>query len=118
MEQIVEPGQTEAIAWAIRGILEKLADGITPLVDLTGKIVASVADDGLDVLTAYGAKQWPAHLAEPRAIDVGAALNRHRGLRLAVEPARPEQPEESEQPGELAPPPEQPENPAEPAHSE
>ena len=118
VEQIVEPGQTEAIAWAIRGILEKLADGITPLVDLTGKIVASVADDGLDVLTAYGAKQWPAHLAEPRAIDVGAALNRHRGLRLAVEPARPEQPEESEQPGELAPPPEQPENPAEPAHSE
>ncbi len=88
VEQIVETGQTEAIAWAVRGILEKMANGTSSLAELTEQISALVATEGLDCLTRFGARQWPAHLAEPRAIDLGAALNRYRGLNLADQTAK------------------------------
>lgn len=82
VEQIVESGQTEAIAWGLRGILEKLSDGEASVADLTAQVAELVDGEGLDALTKFGARQWPAHLAEPRAIDLGAALNRIRGLRI------------------------------------
>ena len=84
IEQIVEPGQTEAIAWGLRGILEKLADGEASIADLTARVAELISADGLDALTQFGARQWPAHVAEPRAIDLGAALNRFRNLQLAI----------------------------------
>lgn len=82
IEQIVESGQTEAIAWGLRGILEKLSDGEASVAELTAQVAELVGSEGLDALTKFGARQWPAHLAEPRAIDLGAALNRFRGLRI------------------------------------
>ncbi|MFT0846558.1 ABC-ATPase domain-containing protein [Actinomycetaceae bacterium L2_0104] len=87
VEQIVETGQTEAIAWAVRGVLEKLADGAGSLEELTARIREMVDTEGLDSLVRFGAREWPAHLAEPRAIDIGAALNRYRGLRVAEDVA-------------------------------
>lgn len=83
IEQIVEVGQVEAIAWGIRGVLEHVADGDeASLAALTAKIGKLLHSDGLDALTTFGARQWPAHLTMPRPIDLGAALNRYRGLRL------------------------------------
>ncbi|MGO1591067.1 MAG: ABC-ATPase domain-containing protein [Ancrocorticia sp.] len=83
IEQIVEGGQAEAIAWAIRGILEHTADGDASIASLTAQIGELLEGQGLGALTAYGARQWPANLTMPRPIDVGAALNRYRGLNLA-----------------------------------
>ena len=83
LEQIVEVGQNEAIAWALRAILERFAnDDDASLATLASKIGGRLESEGLDELTKYGARQWPAHVSMPRPIDVGAALNRYRGLNL------------------------------------
>ncbi|PWF27541.1 ABC-ATPase domain-containing protein [Ancrocorticia populi] len=83
LEQIVEVGQNEAIAWALRGMLERFAnDDDASLATLASKIGSRLESEGLDELTKYGARQWPAHVSMPRPIDVGAALNRYRGLNL------------------------------------
>lgn len=82
VEQIVDPGQTEAIAWALRGLLEELADAHTPLPDLLDRLERSLNSEGLDALTKFGARPRPAFLVRPRRLDIGAALNRYRGLTL------------------------------------
>ena len=88
VEQIVESGQTEAIAWGLRGILEKLSDGEASVATLTAQVAELIGTEGLDALTKFGARQWPAHVAEPRAIDLGAALNRFRALRIFEDTAK------------------------------
>ena len=83
VEQIVDPGQTEAIAWAVRGIVEHLADGRASLPDLLRRLERAFASEGLDACVKFGARPRPAFLARPRLIDIGAAVNRYRALRLA-----------------------------------
>lgn len=85
LAQIVEQGQTEAIGFAIRGVVEKLADAQTPLPDLLDKLEAEINANGLDALCTYGAREFPPFLVRPRRIDIGAALNRFRGLSIKGE---------------------------------
>lgn len=82
LEQIVDPGQTEAIAWAVRGVLEKMADGKTSLAQLMADLDERLDADGFDVFTRFGARRFPAFMARPRTVDVAAAINRHRGLEI------------------------------------
>ncbi|MDO4260302.1 MAG: ABC-ATPase domain-containing protein [Actinomycetaceae bacterium] len=82
VEQIVDPGQTEAIAWAIRGILEHLADAHTPLPDLLDRMERLFQSEGLDAAVRFGSRPEPAFLVRPRRVDIGAAINRYRGLTL------------------------------------
>lgn len=82
VEQIVEAGQTEAIAWALRGVLEEYADGRMSLPLLLDKLERAFQSEGLDACVKFGARQWPPFLARPRRVDIGAALNRCRHLRL------------------------------------
>ena len=82
VEQIVDQGQTEAIAWAVRGVLEKLADGNRPLADLLEELQQQLDQSGLDALTKFGARRYPAFLARPRMVDVAAAVNRYRPLQI------------------------------------
>ncbi|WP_099332964.1 ABC-ATPase domain-containing protein [Actinomyces minihominis] len=82
VEQIVDAGQTEAIGWAVRGILERLADGEKPLPELLGELDRLVDSSGLDALTRFGARRFPPFLARPRMVDVAAALNRYRDLSI------------------------------------
>lgn len=82
VEQIVDPGQTEAIAWAVRGVLEELADGQTPLRDLLNELQARLDAHGFEVFTHFGARRYPAFMARPRMVDVAAAINRRRNLQI------------------------------------
>ncbi|WP_277062980.1 ABC-ATPase domain-containing protein [Schaalia cardiffensis] len=82
LEQIVDPGQTEAIAWAMRTILEELANSQVALPDLLKRFQRRLDSEGLDTVTKAGARAYPAFLARPRMVDIGAALNRYRGLRI------------------------------------
>ena len=84
VEQIVDQGQTEAIAWAVRGVVERLADGNRPLVDLLEELDGQIDEFGLDALTKFGARRYPAFLARPRMVDVAAAVNRYRPLRISA----------------------------------
>lgn len=81
VEAILDPGQAEAIAWCVRGVLEEMA-GKQDLVDLMAKLGRRLASEGLDAVCKFGARPYPAFLARPRLIDVGAAINRYRGLIL------------------------------------
>ncbi len=82
VEQIVEPGQAEAIAWCMRGILHELADGEKTLYELTELVEHLIEDKGLDQLVKFGARKHPAFLARPRAVDIAAAVNRYRALEI------------------------------------
>ncbi|MDC4232591.1 ABC-ATPase domain-containing protein [Actinomyces sp. B33] len=82
VEQIVDPGQTEAIAWMMRGVLEHFATAQTPLPELIARLERQVNSEGLDAVVKFGGREYPAHLVRPRMIDVGAAINRYRALRL------------------------------------
>lgn len=81
VEAVLDPGQAEAIAWCVRGVLEEMA-GKQDLVDLMAKLGRRLASEGLDAVCRFGARPYPAFLARPRLIDVGAAINRYRGLIL------------------------------------
>lgn len=83
LEQIVDPGQTEAIAWAMRAILEEFANVGATLPELLARFERRLDSEGLDCATKAGAREHPAFLARPRTVDIGAAINRYRGLRLA-----------------------------------
>jgi len=78
---VVDPGQAEAIAWCVRGVLEEMA-GKQSMPDLMAKLGRRLASEGLDAVCKFGARPYPAFLARPRLIDVGAAINRYRGLAL------------------------------------
>lgn len=82
VEQIVESGQTEAIAWAVRAVTGKLADGQKTLEELTGQVEALLQANGLDCLTKFGARTHPAFLVRPRSVDIAAAVNRYRKLQI------------------------------------
>ena len=78
---VVDPGQAEAIAWCVRGVLEEMAVKQS-MPDLMAKLGRRLASEGLDAVCKFGARSYPAFLARPRLIDVGAAINRYRGLAL------------------------------------
>lgn len=80
IEQIVDPGQTEMIAWLVRGLLEQAAGASA--VELLKRLERTMNSEGLDAVVKFGAREFPAFLVRPRLVDVGAALNRYRGLRL------------------------------------
>ena len=78
---IVDPGQAEAIAWALRALLEQRFDGTSTLRTCLSDLEALLDDEGLDALQDVGAR--PAFLVRPRMVDVAAAVNRYRRLELA-----------------------------------
>ena len=78
---IVDPGQAEAIAWALRALLEQRFDGESTLRTCLTDLEALLDDEGLDALQDVGAH--PAFLVRPRMVDVAAAVNRYRRLELA-----------------------------------
>ncbi|WP_022868940.1 P-loop domain-containing protein [Schaalia vaccimaxillae] len=83
VEQIVDAGQTEAIAWMMRGVLEQFANAEVELSELLARLERRVNSEGLDATVKFGAREYPAHLARPRLVDVGAAINRYRALQVA-----------------------------------
>ena len=93
VSQLVDAAQTQAIAHALDRLAELLdqpgPDG-APL-SLEQAITAlceRIEAEGLDVLSPH--RGHPGHLARPRPLELHAAVNRYRGLRLESGPAVPE----------------------------
>ena len=78
---VTDPGQAEAIAYALRALLEQRFDGISPLRECLDDLEALLDEEGLDALTDE--RERPAFLVRPRMVDVGAAVSRYRKLELA-----------------------------------
>ena len=81
---VTDPGQAEAIAYALRALLEQRFDGVSPLRECLDDLEALLDDEGLDALTDE--RERPAFLVRPRMVDVGAAVSRYRRLELAGRP--------------------------------
>jgi predicted ABC-class ATPase len=79
LEQLAEPGQTEAMARVIGGWVG--ADQVHEMRDLLREALASVAEKGLDSLGGYSGH--PGEMSLPRTHEVAAAINRVRPLRAA-----------------------------------
>lgn len=84
VEQIVDGGQTEAIAWAIRALTDgeraTAFDGETTLAQALEALDAIIEQHGLDGL---GGPEKSAFMVRPRMVDLAAALNRYRSIRIA-----------------------------------
>ena len=78
---VTDPGQAEAIAYALRALLEQRFDGVSPLRECLDDLEALLDDEGLDALADE--RERPAFLVRPRMVDVGAAVSRYRRLELA-----------------------------------
>ncbi|MBW3664373.1 MAG: ABC-ATPase domain-containing protein [Actinobacteria bacterium] len=78
-DQLTEPAQTATVAAAIERLADAL-DGSTTVVDAVGELFAEVSSDGLDALDEHRRGR----LAEVRALDIAAALNRLRTLGLTA----------------------------------
>ena len=81
---VTDPGQAEAISYALRALLEQRFDGVSPLRECLDDLEALLDDEGLDALTDE--RERPAFLVRPRMVDVGAAVSRYRKLELAGRP--------------------------------
>lgn len=79
---VVDPGQAEALARALRALLEQRFDGESPLAECLEDLEDLLDDEGLDAL-AEGPQDRPAFLVRPRMVDVAAAVSRYRSLDLA-----------------------------------
>lgn len=80
VEQVVDPGQVEAIAWLVRGVIEELANARVPMREVLATLDRRLNSETLDTVVKFGAREYPAQLTRPRMVDVAAALNRFRGL--------------------------------------
>lgn len=79
VSQLVDPAQTQAIAWALDRIAA-LADDRISIEGLTRAVQDRVDAEGLDWLSPFSGH--PGHLARPRQYELYAALSRLRGLGL------------------------------------
>lgn len=82
VEQIIDPGQLEAVAWMVRGILEEMANGRVSMKELLSTLERRLNSETLDTVVKFGAHVYPAYLSRPRMVDVGAAVNRYRALHI------------------------------------
>ncbi|MDO5033769.1 MAG: ABC-ATPase domain-containing protein [Actinomycetaceae bacterium] len=84
VEQIVDGGQTEAIAWAIRALTDGERatgfDGVLTMRAALERLEDVVEQHGLDGL---GGPAKSAFMVRPRMVDIAAALNRYRSLRVS-----------------------------------
>ncbi len=76
LEQLVEIGQTRALAAALR-YLSRYVDGKRTIGEIVNKVVLDIKNKGLDVL-------GKGDFAEFRALELASALNRFRSLKVKL----------------------------------
>ncbi|WP_207644292.1 ABC-ATPase domain-containing protein [Desulfolucanica intricata] len=81
VEQLVDPGQTNAIAEIIRYGQKKYMDGQTSLKKIIEKVLFDIENEGLDIISPYKG-QHPGDYALPRKYEIAAAVNRYRRLQI------------------------------------
>jgi len=77
LEQLVDISQTTALGHAIYYAAKNI-DGSRSLKELVEQVIADINAQGLDILTPY----ITGELAEFRALDLAAAINRMRSLKM------------------------------------
>ena len=81
VEQLVHPGQTRAIAWAMVYAREMMTDSLS-LRELIDRIAGLIEDNGLDSLSGPGGGKKPGDLVQFRPLELAAAFNRLRSFKV------------------------------------
>ncbi len=84
VEQLVEPGQLRAIGYLLRQLLESPARDDAPLLHKLQGALEDATRQGLESLSPYSEPHGG--LVLPRLQELNAALNRLRGLQIALPP--------------------------------
>lgn len=79
VEQLVDANQTRAIAEIIR-YARRYMENDRPLAEIIERVLSDMDKDGLDVLSPY--RGHPGEMARPRGLEIAAAFNRLRILRV------------------------------------
>ena len=83
VEQLVDVSQTRAVGYAIYLASRRLMEGQIGLKAMVQGLIESFNDAGLDGLDPYHqGERHPGNFARPRALEIAAALNRLRTLRI------------------------------------
>ncbi len=84
VEQIVHDSQTRAIGDLIfYALREKIIDGSRSLPEITEKLNNLLDEKGLEIISPHAGKP-PGNYARPRSLEIAAALNRLRTLKVKV----------------------------------
>jgi len=82
VEQIMDPSQTRAVGDVIcYALREKMIDGNKTLAEITGEIDSLIDREGLEAISP-NPKQPRGDYARPRALEIAAAINRLRTLKV------------------------------------
>jgi len=81
VEQLVDPGQTVAIAEIIRYAAQKYVDGKRTLREVVEAVLGEISRQGMDVVSPFKG-QHPGDYALPRKYEIAAAINRLRKLKV------------------------------------
>jgi len=82
VEQLVDTSQTRAIGDLIHYIATRYINGSRPLAEAINLAMQDIEEKGLDIISPYYG-QHPGDYAMPRPLEVAAAFNRLRSLRIA-----------------------------------
>ncbi|NSW90321.1 MAG: ABC-ATPase domain-containing protein [Firmicutes bacterium] len=80
IEQLVDTSQTNCIAVMLMYLIEKILDDRLTLAEALDKLYKVIEQKGLDEISPYTGH--PGNLALPRKLELGAAINRYRGLKV------------------------------------
>ena len=83
LEQLAEPGQTEAVARIIGGFAAGRGREERGVASVVAEALASVSEKGLGSLGSF--EGHPGEMSLPRAQELAAAINRVRSLEAAAE---------------------------------
>ncbi|WP_027363617.1 ABC-ATPase domain-containing protein [Desulfotruncus alcoholivorax] len=81
VEQLVDPGQTAALALIIKYAAQKYINGKATLNQVVQAVLQDLEKEGLDIISAYKGRH-PGDYALPRKYEIAAAINRLRGLKV------------------------------------
>jgi predicted ABC-class ATPase len=81
LEQLVDPSQTRALAEVFRILEKQVANGQRSVAECIDWVEKQLHREGLDFLSPYRG-QHPGDLAWPRRMEMAAAVNRLRSLRI------------------------------------
>jgi predicted ABC-class ATPase len=83
VEQLVDRSQTRAVGLAIHLATQRFMDGVATLREVLERIEALLDAEGLDPLDPrHRPGQHPGNLARPRGLEIAAAINRLRSVRM------------------------------------
>lgn len=80
LEQLIDPNQTNTIAFMLQHILDRVVNDNTTLPQVVDQVYHEVITKGLDAVSPY--RGHPGNMALPRKYEIAGALNRFRNLKI------------------------------------